>query len=63
MEDSVNQSIIVDKHGNPWGPFENAIEAARWAKTKWPDQEQDQDHPGIRGPGKGWDCVALRAPN
>ena len=55
--------IIIDKHGNPWGPFDNARRAVDWAKEMWPDQKQvelgigNDDKLGI-----GWDLWALRHP-
>lgn len=43
-EDRKHLSIIIDKDGNPWGPFDSSVAAATWANEKWPDQEQDEDH-------------------
>lgn len=47
--------IILDVHGNPWGPFESPRQAATWAAQKWPDQKQDDS--------MGWELAALRAPD
>lgn len=48
--------ILIDRDGNPWGPFEEATNAVEWAQKKWPDQ----DH----GPKDvGWRVLALRHPN
>jgi hypothetical protein len=57
-ESRKNQFIVTDKNGNPYGPFNDATEAARWAAKKWPDQEQDSDRTG-----KGWDITMRRSPN
>lgn len=52
------QFVVLDKHGMPWGPFDDATEAAQWAKRKWPDQEQDE-----RRMGDGWDIAVLHSPD
>ena len=41
--------IVIDKHGNPWGPFDKSYDAAKWAQSKWPDEK--------------WEVVALRPPD
>jgi hypothetical protein len=51
--------LVIDKDGNRHGPFHSVIEAAAYANAKWPDQEQDEDHPGEGQRGKGWDVVAV----
>lgn len=41
---------LIDKDGNTWGQYSSAQEAATFAKSFWPDQEQDPDRTGA-----GWD--------
>lgn len=48
--------ILRDRDGNPWGPFDSAVEVAAWAKTKWPDQDEGE-------PRVGWRVLALRNPS
>lgn len=53
---------LIDKDGNvvDWGnspaEFKRAADAARYARQRWPDQEQDPDRTG-----KGWDVQVSRA--
>lgn len=62
-EDRKHLHIIIDNHSNPWGPFESAIEAAKWATKKWPDQEQEAFVIGSAVKHLGWDLWALRSPD
>lgn len=48
-------SVVIDRDGNPWGPFSDSAVAAMWAMGKWPDQEQDTEG--------GWDIVAVLPPD
>ena len=41
--------VRADGSVDPW-KFDSAQEAGGYAKTLWPDQEQDEDRTG-----KGWD--------
>lgn len=49
-----DQWLVQNKHGEMYGPFPTAKEAAEYAQRKWPDQEQ--------GPN-GWDVAVLHAPD
>jgi hypothetical protein len=39
MTEQALKSIIIDHHGNHWGPFESGVDAAKFAAAKWPEQE------------------------
>lgn len=45
---------LIDKRGRACGQFWSAEAAAIYAKTCWPDQEQDPDRTG-----KGWDIAVV----
>jgi hypothetical protein len=49
--------IVLDKDGNPWGPFDGIVAAGEWAHVKWPYAEQDPDEVA------GWNVVVLRHPD
>lgn len=55
-EERKSQYIIRDKFGKPYGLFNSAQAAARWANSKWPGEEQDSERTG-----KGWDIEVLMA--
>jgi hypothetical protein len=46
--------VLIDKHGNQYGPYASAYHAGLAAKAAWPDQEQDEERTG-----KGWDVQAV----
>jgi hypothetical protein len=49
---------VLDKDGNPWGPFDNAMKAGAWANAKWPTQpHNDPRWPPHR---EGWNIIAIR---
>jgi hypothetical protein len=49
---------IIDKDGNPWGPFDKAVIAGAWADKKWPGLPvHDAREPPHR---EGWIVVAIR---
>lgn len=52
------QFIIIDIHGQAWGPFDDPIAAAKWAQAKWPDHDQANDDNGQ----VGWKHVSLLPP-
>ncbi|MCA6114272.1 hypothetical protein J6524_04925 [Bradyrhizobium sp. WSM 1738] len=47
---------VVDHRGGVHGPFKNLERAAAFARSRWPDQEQDEDRTG-----KGWDIQIVGA--
>jgi hypothetical protein len=49
--------VVVDKDGNPWGPFRDGQGAFEWAVGQWPEQTIDTRHPPHRD---GWSIVAIR---
>ncbi len=51
--------IVIDRDGNPWGPFEAHLEAVEWAEKKWPGEGADAADPALQG----WEVVALRSPD
>lgn len=46
---------VIDLEGTEYGPFKTAQEAAEFAKSRWPDQEQDEERVG-----NGWDVELVR---
>jgi hypothetical protein len=48
--------VVMDKHDNPWGPFENLEAAHAWACGKWGDKMDDRLPPHK----EGWSIVAIR---
>jgi hypothetical protein len=53
------QLIVIDKDGNPWGPFDTPEALAAFAKRKWPDQDE---RPEGAPQSEGWRAMTLRAP-
>jgi hypothetical protein len=49
--------LVMDKDGNPWGPFEKSGDAAWWAHQKWPGAMDDPRSPPDK---EGWSIVAIR---
>lgn len=45
--------IVLDKNGNPWGPFETTIDANKFGNLKWRPTGAFLD----------WRIVALRHPD
>lgn len=53
------QLILIDHHGNPWGPFDTPESLAEFATRKWPDQaEREEGAPQ----SEGWRAMTLRTP-
>jgi hypothetical protein len=53
--------VVMDKDGNPWGPFDDPSKATLWAAREWPDEPMhDERYPPHR---EGWVVVALRPAN
>lgn len=50
MKNDKPQFELVSWRGEIFGPYPALEDAARAAKDKWPDQEQDPDRAG-----RGWD--------
>lgn len=46
--------VLIDKHGNQFGPYASAYHAGLAAKAAWPDQEQDEERRGF-----GWDVQVV----
>jgi hypothetical protein len=57
MTEQALKSIIIDHHGNHWGPFESGVDAAKFAAAKWPEQDQADDNGAA-----GWKLAALWPP-
>lgn len=44
------QCEVIDHRGAVHGPFKNLERAAAFARSRWPNQDQDEERTG-----KGWD--------